>query len=105
MFDKKAKITPLEVSIREQLAGDKMNKVIETQYSVPKMIDIIQHPMVKPVEVNPVIDLAKEADIPAKTTHITLKQSVSKAPSAKKLVVIKDVDDVIKKRLGSKVYD
>ena len=67
-----------------------------------RLNEIVRHPMVKPVNTETVtISNVK----PVKTRRSFFKPFVPQQPSAKKLVIINDVDGMVKNILGSKVYD
>ena len=100
-IEKRTEITPSEVSLRELMKGDAMNRAIDKTSSEPTIQSIIKSPMVKPIDdlrSNIIKDIQEEK-------HSYFKPFVPKAPNAKKLVVINNVDAFIKNKLGSKVYD
>ena len=101
LFVQKAEIKQSEVPLRNMLKGDLMTEAVEKTSSVPRLNEIVRHPMVKPVNTETVtISNIK----PVKTRRSFFKPFVPQQPSAKKLVIINDVDGMVKNILGSKVY-
>jgi hypothetical protein len=94
-LERKAEIKPSSVSVRELMNGDSMDSAIIKRSPRPN-IDTILHRPVLPVK--PEI---KET----KVRRTFFKPFVPKAPDAKKLVVINDVNNIIEKTLGSKVLE
>ncbi|MCR5265524.1 MAG: hypothetical protein K6E29_02890 [Cyanobacteria bacterium RUI128] len=99
---KPAQITP----VRDIVTIDTMDFVPTIKPSVnPVTIISEAAPKAeKPVVSAPVIQAAEPVK-KAKRSYLTFKPYVPKAPNAKKLLVINDVNGIIEKKLGSKVLD
>lgn len=97
-LERKAEIKQSETPLRELMRGDSMDSAIVRRSPNPTIDSILHRPVIVTPQVN-------EVKPEHKIRRSFFKPFVPKAPDAKKLVVINDVNNIIEKTLGARVME